>query len=94
MLKQWWKARVRGFGPGRRSPLGWYVRITPSLGFAIPWTKGRRIRWARHHGLQLVELRGERWVVARQLFGRSSVKGEVYKRKLPLPSPANISSIT
>lgn len=100
-LRAWWLDRVRGFGPGRHQPDGWYIRLTPSLGFSFPW-KGRRVRWAPHHGLQLVEWRwgrdtlGEvvgRWVVARQLYGRSSVKGERYIPPIK-PSAANISSIS
>lgn len=86
-LTEWWKARVRTFGPGAKSPDGWYVRLTPNLGFSLPWFGGRRLRWAPHHGLQLVEwsagvtARGEptgRWIVTRQVLGRSTVKGERY----------------
>lgn len=75
-LRAWWLSCVRGFGPGRRQPDGWYVRITPNVGFAIPWFGRRRLRFARHHGLQLVEWRGERWMVTKQLLGHSSVRGE------------------
>ena len=84
-LKTWWKAEIRGFGPDLHGPVDpdrsawsiWYVRITPFFGFAIPWTRGRRLRYARPHGLQLVEWRSNgRWVVSRQLLGTSTVRGE------------------
>lgn len=93
--RQWRDAKVRAIGRDT------YIRFTPSFGFSFPRGKGQRVRYARHHGLQIVEWRegrdanGDpigRWVVARQLLGRSTVKGEAYKRPAPR-SAANISSI-
>lgn len=82
----WWRARVRAIGPGRHKPDRWYVRFTPSFGFSLPWLgTGRRLRFARHHGLQVVVWKSGkdqagvpwgRWYVVKQLLGRSTVKGE------------------
>jgi hypothetical protein len=94
-FRQWRAAKVRAIGRDT------YIRFTPSFGFSFPWGKRRRIRYAAHHGLQLVEWREGvdaegfptgRWVVARQLLGRSTVKGERYIPR-PSVSATNISSI-
>lgn len=53
-----------------------YIRFAPNFGFGIPWFGGKRIRFARHHGLQLVKWIGHRWYVEKQILGRSSVRGE------------------
>lgn len=55
-----------------------YVRIAPNFGFSVPWFGGRRIRYARHHGLQLVKWVGRRWYVQKQVLGKSRVNGERY----------------
>lgn len=76
-LRRWRKARVRVIGTD-----SFYLRYTPDIGASIPWFKNkktgyrRRIRIAAHHGVQMVEWRGARWVVSKQLLGSSSVKGE------------------
>jgi hypothetical protein len=77
-IRRWRKARVRLIGHGPT-----YLRYTPDIGASIPWFKSRttgrkrRIRIAVHHGVQMVEWRGARWVVAKQVLGSSSVTGEV-----------------
>jgi len=73
-IQSWWFAKVRAIGRG-----DCYVRLTPNLGLSLPWF-GRRLRWAPHHGLQLVVWRGNRWVVSRQVLGTSRVQGEVRER--------------
>ncbi len=55
---------------------GWYFRWAPNFGFACRWFGGRRVRWAKHHGLQTVKWVNTRWYVDRQIAGRSRVKGE------------------
>lgn len=83
----WRKERVRAIGPGREVPNAWYVRFTPNFGCAFRWFGRARIRYARHHGLQIVRWYGGtddngvpwgRWKVARQLLGKSRVRGEHY----------------
>jgi len=69
-FQSWRLARVRAIGRGDT-----YIRFSPNFGFSLPWF-GRRLRWAWHHGLQLVAWRADRWVVTRQLLGTSKVKGE------------------
>lgn len=82
-------AGIRGFGPGisHSSKDDWYVKFTPNFGFALRLKNGKRIRYAFHHGLQLVRwfesinAKGEsigRWIVEKQYLGKSRVKGEVY----------------
>ena len=78
----WRKAKVRCWGRDT------YIRFTPDIGFAIAWfpmratatkpKRRRRIRAAKHHGLQMTEWRGARWVVIRQIAGRSTVKKEAF----------------
>lgn len=72
-FRQWRLARVRAISWGNS-----YIRFTPNFGFGVPWFGGRRLRYARHHGLQIVCWRGERWAVQRQVLGHSTVKGEKY----------------
>ena len=79
----WRKSKVRVWGKG-----SFYLRYTPDIGFAIPWFKhstGRkqRIRVAWHHGIQMVQWRGARWVVTRQLF---HTKSRVNKECFDLPA--------
>jgi len=73
---EWRVAKVRCWGRDT------YIRFTPDIGFAIAWFpragKRRRIRAAKHHGLQMTEWRGARWVVVRQVLGRSTVNGESF----------------
>lgn len=75
----WRLARVRLF-EGRN----FYIRYTPNFGLGIPWFKSRRthrmrrIRMAYHHGIQMVEWRGARWVVSIQIFGKSRVNKESF----------------
>lgn len=76
--RQWKKERIRMFERG-----DFYIRFTPNFGFSIPWFKGpngrrRRLRFALHHGLQIVEWRAVRWMVAKQVLGKSKVIGEQY----------------
>jgi len=77
---------------GRAPHYPFYVRYAPSWGFGIPWPSRwaeakevvywgqssvpRRLRAAKHHGVQIVEWRGARWVVTRQLLGKSRVTKE------------------
>ena len=78
----WRRAKVRCWGRDT------YIRFTPSLGFGIAWfptratatkpRRRRRIRAAKHHGLQITEWRGARWVVVRQVLGRSTVNKESF----------------
>lgn len=87
-FRRWRSARIRflfQWGPPPHYPF--YVRLTPFIGFSIPWFKTKqgeitRLRWAFVHGLQVVVWNGRRWVVRRQiapwLFGRSKVKGEAF----------------
>ncbi len=75
---KWRKSKVRAFGPGHRSPRGWYICWTPRWGACINWFHGARLRIAKHHGVQRVVWRGERWVVDKQLLGRSTVIRERY----------------
>lgn len=82
----WNNNGVRCIGPGGRHRDGWYIRYTPNLGARIMlgrWKNPPRIcalRIARHHRLQVVAWRDgtERWVVEKQLFGATRVKGEKY----------------
>lgn len=71
---------VRGIGPGIKGTANeWYIKWAPNFGASLPWFGGRRIRIAKHHGVQIVRwLQSGRWVVARQLLGRSTVKGEIF----------------
>jgi len=81
-FQQWRMARARFlFQLGGAPYYPWYIRITPSFGFGVPWFrrgdgKKQRIRAAKHHGLQITTWYGARWVVTRQVFGRSTVIGE------------------
>lgn len=77
----WRLTKVRAFGQDN------YIRLTPNFGFSIPWFRGTRIRFARHHGLQLVKWVGGqnsagepigRWYVKKQVLGKSTVRGERY----------------
>jgi len=77
-FRLWRKSCVRGVGPGMRSPRGWYIKWTPQWGACINWFGGSRLRIALHHGVQLVVWRGERWVVDKQILGRSRVISERY----------------
>lgn len=75
----WRKDKVRVFESKSRDN---YFRYTPTIGFAFVIRNGstgkrRRIRFAPHHGVQIVEWRGARWVVTKQLLGSSRVKGEI-----------------
>lgn len=79
-LNRWRIAKVRLISFGDMGAN--YIRYTPTFGFAFAIRKGdnklrRRIRFAPHHGLQIVEWRGARWVVTRQILGSSRVKGEI-----------------
>lgn len=72
----WRLAKVRflvQWGP--KPLLPYHITLTPRLGFSIPWFGGgtKRLRWAPHHGVQVVEWTGTRWVVRKQVFGRSKV---------------------
>lgn len=75
MIRDWWVSRIRMIEVGR-----WYFRLTPHLGVGTPWFKDRgrktRLRASRYHGVQRVTWYGARWVVTKQLLGRSRVKGE------------------
>jgi hypothetical protein len=78
-FKAWRLAKVRLIGKDT------YIRFTPNFGFSVPWFKNRkngrrrRIRWARHHGLQLMEWNNVgRWIVAKQILGHSTVRGESF----------------
>jgi hypothetical protein len=55
----------------------YYIRFTPNLGIGFPLSETRRVRLARQHGLQITRWTGKRWVVEKQLLGKSTVKGEV-----------------
>jgi len=76
-IRRWRTAKVRLIGHGSV-----YLRYTPDIGASIPWFKSRttgrarRLRIAVFHGVQMVEWRGARWVVTKQVLGSSSVKGE------------------
>lgn len=70
--QRWRRAKVRALGRHN------YVRFTPDFGFAVSLAGGRRVRFAWHHGLQLVRWHRNRWIVERQLLGKSTVKGERY----------------
>lgn len=62
----------------------WYFRWTPSFGIGTPWFRSKRLhrpqrlRMAKHHGVQVTEWRGARWVVVKQLLGCSTVIGESF----------------
>jgi hypothetical protein len=76
----WRQERLRGL---QTKSGDHYIRFTPNFGFSIPWSKSprgyrRRIRYARHHGLQMVEWRTCRWFVSKQILGKSTVNGELY----------------
>ena len=81
-FKAWRKARVRLWGHGDT-----YIRFAPDFGFAVRWFNNRsngrrqRIRVARHHGVQMVEWRGARWVVTKQIMGKSTVNKECFDLK-------------
>ena len=74
----WRKAKVRCWGRDT------YIRFTPNVGFSFPWFKNKkrgrrqRIRAAWHHGVQITEWRGARWVVVKQVLGRSKVNREAF----------------
>jgi hypothetical protein len=76
----WRQQRIRMLKLDKRGDN--YIRFTPNFGFSIPFLpKGghrRRLRFARHHGLQIVEWRRPRWFVAKQILGTSKVKGELF----------------
>ncbi len=82
-FRSWRKERVRLIEWGRAPGRAWYIRWSPSWGLGFPWFRVRkprpgRIRVAKHHGVQLTEWRGARWVVIRQLLGNSTVKKECF----------------
>lgn len=89
----WNRNGVRCIGPGGRARDGWYIRYTPSFGFRIMIGRAknpgriRALRFARHHRLQMVAWRDgtERWVVEKQLFGKSHVRGEAYLSHKHIP---------
>lgn len=72
----WRRAKVRVIGKDT------YIRFTPNFGFSFPLLKRggkrRRVRYARHHGLQITMWYGARWVVTNQLIGKSTVKKESF----------------
>ncbi len=76
----------RGEGAVVRNPN--YIRYTPDFGFSHSWFKNRktgfrrRIRYAKHHGCQIVEWRVNRWVITKQVFGKSKVIGGDHLMKL------------
>jgi hypothetical protein len=86
-FKRWRKARVRYISFGKSGDN--YFRYAPNWGFAFPWFKSkhnqrrRRIRAAYHHGVQIVEWRGARWVVVVQVFGKSRVNRESFDLTRP-----------
>jgi hypothetical protein len=92
-IKRWNRSLVRCIGPGGRGRDGWYIRYTPNLGARIMLPRGRNpgrtraLRIARHHRLQVVAWRDgtERWVVEKQLFGATRVKGEKYLNLKAVP---------
>jgi len=77
-FQEWRKARVRLIQWGGTPNYPYYVRFTPNFGISIPWFRGRRIRFAWHHGLQLVRWVNVRWYVEKQVWGKSTVKGEQF----------------
>ena len=83
----WRRGRVRILQWGGPPTYATYIRFTPSLGLGVHWFKGksppraRRLRVARHHGIQMVEWYGARWVVTKQLFGASRVVKESFDLK-------------
>jgi hypothetical protein len=63
-----------------------YIRFTPMLGIGMPWFRDstkrpRRLRVAKHHGFQIVTWYGARWVVTKQLLGKSTVNKEAFDIK-------------
>lgn len=76
----WRMAKVRYIGWGPKPLVPYHITFTPKLGFSLPWFGKSRIRWAPHHGLQLVESNGHRWVVRKQVLGTSSL-GETPTRR-------------
>lgn len=83
-IRNWRRnAGVKGFGPGisHSSKDGWYVKWAPNFGVSLTKKNGDRLRIALHHGIQLVSWNGRRWIIKKQLFGKSRVKGELPVRK-------------
>jgi len=82
-FNRWRMAKVRTlvqWGPKPLRP--YHITLTPRLGFSVPWLRGGRMRWAPHHGLQLVEWhKGGRWVVSKQLLGKSKVIADTRRRR-------------
>lgn len=74
-INRWRTARLRYLSWGPRPLRPYHITFTPRPGFALPWFRNQRVRWAPHHGLQAVAWRGDRWSVTRQLAGRSRVVG-------------------
>ncbi len=95
-FRAWRLAKVRLINFGRRSDgrgdggvsrYPNYIRYTPDFGFSHSWPRSkkgfkRRIRYAKHHGCQIVEWRTSRWVITRQVFGQSKVIGGNHLAKL------------
>lgn len=80
-FKAWRLTRVRFlFQWGGAPDYPFYIRLTPNFGIGMRWFrsdgKKRRLRIAKHHGVQITSWYGARWVVTKQLFGRSTVIGE------------------
>jgi len=95
--QRWRTAKVRlinfgkrsdGRGEGAEPRYPNYIRYTPDFGFSHSWPKNkrtgfrRRIRYAKHHGCQIVEWRKNRWVVTKQVLGKSKVIGGNHLMKL------------
>ena len=79
-IRAWRRAKPRQLKWGGAPHYPWYIRICGNFGAGcpLPESKGRprRLRLAKHHGLQIVTWQGARWVVTRQLAGHSTVNKE------------------
>ncbi len=81
----WRRGRLRIIQWGGDPNWPTYIKLTPNFGIGLAWFKNpktlrtRRVRMAWHHGIQVVEWYGARWVVVRQVAGTSRVNKESFE---------------
>ena len=80
----WRRGKIRIIQWGGPPTWPTYIKLTPNFGIGIAWFKRkspprvRRLRMAYHHGVQMVEWYGARWVVTKQILGKSRVNHESF----------------
>ena len=81
----WRRGRLRIIQWGKPPHYPTYIKITPNFGIGLAWFRNRktkrqrRVRVAWHHGVQVIEWYGARWVVVKQVAGKSRVNKESFE---------------